>query len=154
MPRSADEETLRHARAMGLKPNADGTRWVLSTEPDDDPESSAPFPPRQSLGTLTYGSGLFPTLGIGTLIAIYQFFNERANFCLALFGTRCDYPPEYLYPVMLILLLFVLSVLYGVWCMVRQEPRHGMGAISGGFFSVVLFFVGMGLGAMASISTG
>ena len=44
---------------------------------------------------------------------------------------------------MLILLLFVFAVAYGVWCLVRQERRHGIGAISGGFFSVVLFVVSM-----------
>ena len=69
----------------------------------------------------TYGSSLFPTLGIGGLISIYQFFNERANFCLNIFGGRCEYPPEYAYPYILLLVLFVLSVLYGIWCLTRRE---------------------------------
>jgi hypothetical protein len=100
-------------------------------------------------GSLTYGSGLFPILGLGGLISIYQFFNERANFCLAIWGGRCDYPPEYGYPFMLIFLLFVLSVLYGVWCLIRHERRHGMGAISGGFFSVGLFVISMVLAPLS-----
>lgn len=111
--------------------------------------TASPLPTPQRTGSqqgdtsLTYGSGLFPILGFGGLISIYQFFNERANFCLGIWGARCDYPPEYRYPFMLILLLFVFAVVYGVWCLVRQERRHGIGAISGGFFSVVLFVVSM-----------
>ena len=96
----------------------------------------------QQIGrSLTYGSSLFPTLAIGTGISIYQFFNERANFCLALGGSRCEYPPEYAYPFILLCLLFVLSVLYGIWWVTRREWRYGMGAISGGFFSLALFLL-------------
>ena len=106
--------------------------------------------PQQISKSQTYGSSLFPTLGIGGLISIYQFFNQRANFCLALWGYRCEYPPEYAYPFILLFLLFVLSVLYGIWWLTRGQWRYGMGAISGGFFSLALFFLVGFFGAMST----
>ena len=99
---------------------------------------------------LTYGSSLFPTLVIGFGISICQFFNERANFCIAIWGGRCEYPPEYAYPFILLCLLFVLSVLYGIWWLNRRKWRHGMGAISGGFFSLALFLLASVFGAMST----
>lgn len=105
---------------------------------------------QQSSKSLTYRSSLFPTLGIGGMISLYQFFNERANFCLNIFGGRCEYPPEYAYPYILLLVLFVLSVLYGIWCLTRRKWRYGMGAISGGFFSLALFFVAGVFGVMST----
>ena len=106
--------------------------------------------PQQISKSQTYGSSLFPTLGIGGLISILQFFNQRANFCLALWGYRCEYPPEYAYPFILLFLLFVLSVLYGIWCLTRRKWRYGMGAISGGFFSLAMFFLAGAFGAMST----
>jgi len=105
---------------------------------------------QRSSKPLTYGSSLFPTLGIGGLISLYQFFNERANFCLNIFGGRCEYPPEYAYPYILLLVLFVLSVLYGIWCLTRRKWRYGMGAISGGFFSIPLFFLASVFGMIST----
>tara|TARA_Y100000589_G_scaffold212356_1_gene200140 strand:+ start:251 stop:589 length:339 start_codon:yes stop_codon:yes gene_type:complete len=105
---------------------------------------------QQSSKPLTYGSSLFPTLGIGGLISLYQFFNERANFCFNIFGGRCEYPPEYAYPYILLLVLFVLSVLYGILRLSRQEWRYGMGAISGGFFSIPLFFLASVFGMIST----
>ena len=105
----------------------------------------------QQIGrSLTYGSSLFPTLAIGIGISICQFFNERANFCFAIWGYRCEYPPEYAYPFILLCLLFVLSVLYGILCLTRREWRYGMGAISGGFFSLAMFFLAGAFGAMST----
>ena len=105
----------------------------------------------QQIGSsLTYGSSLFPTLAIGIGISICQFFNMRANFCLTIWGGRCEYPPEYAYPFILLCLLFVLSVLYGIWWLTRRQWRYGMGAISGGFFSLALFFLVGFFGAMST----
>ena len=106
--------------------------------------------PQQISKSLTYGSSLFPTLAIGGLISIYQFFNERAYFCFALWGYRCEYPPEYAYPFILLCLLFVLSVLYGIWWLTRREWRYGVGAISGGFFSLALFLLASIFGAIST----
>ncbi len=105
----------------------------------------------QQIGrSLTYGSSLVPTLAIGIWISIYQFFNERANFCFSLGGYSCEYPPEYVYPFILLCLLFVLSVLYGIWWLTRRQWRYGMGAISAGFFSLALFLLATVFGAMST----
>ncbi len=102
----------------------------------------------------TYESSLFSTLSIGGMISIYQFFNMRANFCFSIWGYRCEYPPGYAYPFILLFLLIVLSVSYGIWCLTRGKWRYGMGAISGGFFSLPLFFLAMVFGAISSGTLG
>ena len=114
------------------------------------PEGESYAPP-QSMGTnLKQNSGqkrsfrldMFDFLVFGGFIAIYQFFNELEHFCLNIpIGEPCNYPPEYRYPAILLLILVFSSLSYSLVQLIRGEWRHGAGIFLGGCISIAMFTI-------------
>ena len=109
------------------------------------------YAPPQSMGTnLKQNSGqkrsfrldMFDFLVFGGFIAIYQFFNELEHFCWNIpIGEPCNYPPEYRYPAILLLILVFSSLSYSLVQLIRGEWRHGAGIFLGGCISIAMFTI-------------
>ncbi len=114
------------------------------------PEGESNAPP-QSMGTnlkqnsgqkRSFRLGMIRVLVFGAIIAIYQFFNELEHFCFNIgIGEPCNYPPEYRYPAILLLILVFSSLSYSLVQLIRGEWRHGAGIFLGGCLSVALFII-------------
>jgi hypothetical protein len=86
--------------------------------------------------------GMIRILAFGTIIAIYEFFNELEHFCWNIgIGDPCKYPPEYYYPALLLLILVFSSMSYSLLQLIRREWRYGFGVFLGGCLSIALFFI-------------
>ena len=114
------------------------------------PEGESYAPP-QSMGTnlqqnsgqkRSFMLGMIRILAFGTIIAIYQFFNELEHFCWNIgIGDPCKYPPEYSYPARLLLILVLSSMSYSLVQLIRGEWRHGAGIFLGGCISIAMFTI-------------
>lgn len=114
------------------------------------PEGESYAPP-QSMGTnlqqnsgqkRSFMLGMIRILAFGTIIAIYQFFNELEHFCWNIgIGDPCKYPPEYSYPARLLLILVLSSMSYSLLQLIRREWRYGVGVFLGGCLSIALFAI-------------
>ena len=109
------------------------------------------YAPPQSMGTnlkqnsgqkRSFMLGMIRILAFGTIIAIYQFFNELEHFCWNIgIGDPCKYPPEYRYPAILLLILVFSSLSYSLVQLIRGEWRHGAGIFLGGCISIAMFTI-------------
>ena len=114
------------------------------------PEGESNAPP-QSMGTnlkqkngqkRSFRLGMIRVLVFGAIIAIYQFFNELEHFCWDIpIGEPCNYPPEYSYPPILLMLLIFSSMSYSLLLLIRREWRYSGGVCMGGCLSVALFII-------------
>ena len=85
---------------------------------------------------------MFDFLVFGGFIAIYQFFNELEHFCFNIgIGEPCNYPPEYRYPAILLLILVLSSMSYSLVLLIRREWRHGYWIFLGGCISIAMFII-------------
>ena len=114
------------------------------------PEGESYAPP-QSMGTnlqqnsgqkRSFMLGMIRVLAFGTIIAIYEFFNELEHFCWNIgIGDPCKYPPEYYYPALLLLILVFSSMSYSLLQLIRREWRYAFGVFLGGCLSIALFVI-------------
>lgn len=114
------------------------------------PEGESYAPP-QSMGTnLKQNSGQkrssrldgIDVMVFGAIIAIYQFFNELEHFCWNIpIGEPCNYPPEYSYPSILLLILVLSSMSYSLLLLIRREWRYSAGVFLGACLSIALFVI-------------
>ena len=114
------------------------------------PEGESYAPPQSMETNLQQNSGhkrsfmlgMIRILAFGTIIAIYQFFNELEHFCWNIgIGDPCKYPPEYSYPARLLLILVLSSMSYSLLQLIRREWRYGVGVFLGGCLSIALFAI-------------